>query len=286
MMCPICETKESTIGLLCEPCRDELCGPVPITPEQITAQSLGPSPTAALIDVWGRSNPISHLATIGRNIDTAGLAILHGSVSRRHAAIDFERGVWKLSELGSVNGTMVNGRLVNDVVDLRDGDQVRFGPFRFYFVEDATRLPATRIARTSSATIRPYDRAQTVDLHPDELPTASFVFRQPTGGGGGLVEIDGKQVQLTLAQFELLSILAERMVSDEGTTLETRGFIDASALLKSLSLDSNDPSDDSVRHLVLRVRRALARANIRVTIESKQRLGYRLGVIPSIRRQP
>lgn len=286
MTCPICRNNEPTAGLLCEGCRDELCGPVQIAPEQITVQGSSAVSTAALIDVWGRPNRIGHPASIGRNIDTDGLSILHGSVSRRHATLGLEGGIWKLRELGSVNGTIVNGQLVGDVVTLRDGDHVQFGPFGFYFIEDATRFPPTRIARSSSTTIRPYDRAQTLDLHADPLPSASFVFRQPTGGGGGLVEIDGIQVQLTLAQFELLSILAERMASDEKSPLETRGFIDASMLLRCLSLDSNEPSEDSVRHLVQRVRRALAKANVRVTLESKHRLGYRLGAVPRIKRQP
>lgn len=47
-------------------------------------------------------------------------------VSRRHAAVRLEEGRWVVEDLGSTNGTWVNGRRIERAV-LTDGDEVRFG---------------------------------------------------------------------------------------------------------------------------------------------------------------
>jgi pSer/pThr/pTyr-binding forkhead associated (FHA) protein len=63
--------------------------------------------------------------TVGRLADNA-LQIDDSSVSSRHAEIELEADVFHLHDLGSTNGTFVNGEQVTDAV-LRHGDEVRFG---------------------------------------------------------------------------------------------------------------------------------------------------------------
>jgi pSer/pThr/pTyr-binding forkhead associated (FHA) protein len=49
-------------------------------------------------------------------------------VSRRHARLEREETAgWLLTDLGSRNGTRVNGWRVRDSVQVRPGDLVRFG---------------------------------------------------------------------------------------------------------------------------------------------------------------
>ncbi len=215
------------------------------------------------------------------------MAILHGSISRDHAVISLEEeGGWRLRDVGSQNGSSVNEQPVTDVVMLTDRARVRFARVGFFFLEDATSLPFEQ-RRKPVKTIDFFTRAHTLvpDGDTDEFPTVSLAFQQPTGGGVGLIEIDGTSIQLTLAQFELLSILAKRMVADAAAPRETRGFVNAGALLQRLSLDSSGPGEDSVRQLVRRVRRLLANVNLGGLIESRQRLGYRLAAMPLIKRQ-
>jgi pSer/pThr/pTyr-binding forkhead associated (FHA) protein len=49
------------------------------------------------------------------------------AVSRRHARIEFIRGGATLSDAGSSNGTLLNGRLVEQPAPLRVGDQIQMG---------------------------------------------------------------------------------------------------------------------------------------------------------------
>src|SRR5215467_10164450 len=50
------------------------------------------------------------------------------AASRRHAELTCEGGVVRVRDLGSRNGTSVNGeRLGGEAVELRDGDRLSFG---------------------------------------------------------------------------------------------------------------------------------------------------------------
>ncbi len=69
--------------------------------------------------------------TIGRVADNE-LQINDASVSSSHAEINLEDGALHLHDLGSTNGTFVNGEQVADAV-LRHGDEVRFGTVETVF---------------------------------------------------------------------------------------------------------------------------------------------------------
>jgi pSer/pThr/pTyr-binding forkhead associated (FHA) protein len=54
------------------------------------------------------------------------------SVSRRHARLRPESGRFTLDDLGSLNGTFVNGKPIDSVV-LADGDEIAIGLIRLVF---------------------------------------------------------------------------------------------------------------------------------------------------------
>ncbi len=72
--------------------------------------------------------------TIGRQEDAA-LPIQHSSVSRRHAEISFVNGQYILRDLGSRNGTSINGTALETggIHILQANDQVGFGKTRWRF---------------------------------------------------------------------------------------------------------------------------------------------------------
>jgi pSer/pThr/pTyr-binding forkhead associated (FHA) protein len=51
------------------------------------------------------------------------------TVSRRHAEFRSERGELRVVDIGSLNGTYVNGQLIDSAV-LTDGDEIQMGKFR------------------------------------------------------------------------------------------------------------------------------------------------------------
>ncbi|QKW09921.1 FHA domain-containing protein [Streptomyces sp. NA04227] len=60
-----------------------------------------------------------------------GLRLSHETVSRVHAELVRQGGMWVLRDLGSSNGTCVNGRRVIGAAVVQDGDQVSFGQMSF-----------------------------------------------------------------------------------------------------------------------------------------------------------
>lgn len=70
--------------------------------------------------------PLDHYTTIGRRSDNS-MVIDDGFISGSHAEIVFDGGVWWVSDLGSTNGTSINGTPVRSRVQIQDGDVVQFG---------------------------------------------------------------------------------------------------------------------------------------------------------------
>ena len=68
---------------------------------------------------------------VGRDVGCL-VQIPNSKVSKRHARIYLESGCWFVEDLGSRNGTRVNGARVQKA-KINDGDQLGFGPEEFIF---------------------------------------------------------------------------------------------------------------------------------------------------------
>lgn len=280
------------MGVLCEECRDELDSPIKISQEQVLTRVQTPT-QGALIDIWGRPHQLDAKARIGRQIEQGGVAVLEPSVSRNHAELALVNGTWTIRDTGSANGTFIDDKLVETPTAVQNGDRIRFGHIGFYLAENIANLPPPRTSRVITTTIKPplapvASAATSADEDfPEErtdvgLPELRFRLHEPTGGGGGLIEVDGKQVQLTTTQFELMALMIKRMAAEAHQPEIVRGFVRSSELIADLSWDTREPSENHVKQLVRRVRRALLKAEIGDLIESRHRFGYRLRAIPKL----
>lgn len=83
--------------------------------------------------------PEAPRVTVGRNPDCV-IHTTRPSVSRRHSEFTWQDGLFEVADLGSSNGTSVNGREVRRQA-LRDRDEVRCGDFVVHFYQDDA--PAT-----------------------------------------------------------------------------------------------------------------------------------------------
>lgn len=111
-------------------------------PSAATSVPMPPSAAAAdgaadlapyLVSTNGERFPIRSGTTtrLGRALDN-DVVIAHGSVSRHHASIVANNGVFELHDLNSQNGTYVDDRRVTDA-SISDGDSVRLGDAAFTF---------------------------------------------------------------------------------------------------------------------------------------------------------
>jgi pSer/pThr/pTyr-binding forkhead associated (FHA) protein len=70
------------------------------------------------------------VAVVGRSHGNA-VRIPSAQVSRQHCRFRLERGLVYLDDLGSINGTFLNGLRVKGTQVVRPGDQIDIGPVRF-----------------------------------------------------------------------------------------------------------------------------------------------------------
>ncbi|MBT8485134.1 MAG: FHA domain-containing protein [Phycisphaerales bacterium] len=75
--------------------------------------------------------PVHEPQLIGRSSEA--LPITDTTVSRRHAELTPDDGIWYLRDLESANGTFVNGTAISERVQLEPGDQIRCGSTLFLF---------------------------------------------------------------------------------------------------------------------------------------------------------
>jgi hypothetical protein len=69
--------------------------------------------------------------SIGRDPDMSDWTLMDPAISRRHCFLTKEDGVLRVEDIGSSNGTFVNGERVQEA-EVRPGDALRVGTTRFY----------------------------------------------------------------------------------------------------------------------------------------------------------
>ncbi|MBO0695840.1 MAG: FHA domain-containing protein [Verrucomicrobia bacterium] len=79
---------------------------------------------------------VDDLITIGRGPDNM-IVINNPSVSARHAQLQVANETYRLKDLGSTNGTHVNGKPVTETL-LRFDDRIRFGAAEARYESDAS----------------------------------------------------------------------------------------------------------------------------------------------------
>jgi FHA domain len=75
----------------------------------------------------GSEHPVNGELILGREDGTADLVIPDPGVSRRHARVISDNGAVILEDLGSSNGTYVNGERISGAVELAPGDEIQIG---------------------------------------------------------------------------------------------------------------------------------------------------------------
>lgn len=106
----------------------------------------------SLLNLSDQSTYVLETTTIiGRHEDCNLVLKSERGASRKHARITIENGAAVLMDLGSLNGTMVNGREISRPVQLSNGDTVVFDEQEYLFVsptipEDQTSGGVTVIA--------------------------------------------------------------------------------------------------------------------------------------------
>jgi pSer/pThr/pTyr-binding forkhead associated (FHA) protein len=104
---------------------------------------------------------VEDLVTVGRSPDST-IVINNPSVSARHAQLQLAGETYRLKDLGSTNGTHVNGKPVTETL-LSFDDRIRFGAVEARYESDATGS-------------RPLPKLEEIKATPAELSAAPADF--------------------------------------------------------------------------------------------------------------
>ncbi len=182
---------------------------------------------------------------IGRAGSGADVELDHPTVSRRHSQISLSNGV-AIRDLGSTNGTFVNGARVGGAQQLSSGDRVEIGPFSF--VLEGLRLKSR--GRTGAAALY-----------------ASGLSLEVASGSSRLRILDDVSVEIQPKEFvcivgpsgsgktTLMKILAGRATPTGGAV--TLNDVDLRTNFQSLKQDMAMVPQHDVLHENLKLRRAL-----------------------------
>lgn len=121
---------------------------------------------------------------IGRSQADTDLVLAHGWVSRAHARLYADRLPYRIEDLGSSNGTMVNDAALppGELRPLQDGDVIAIGPFRLTLEvpqppepeqEGPKEVPEAEMPEPALAGLglRPAPRGRPAPPRPPEPPT-------------------------------------------------------------------------------------------------------------------
>ena len=107
---------------------------------------------------------------IGRGVKDCQLPVVDNAASKRHARIARAGEKFLLADLNSTNGTYLNAQKVTDVIELKEGDEIRIGHAVFIFRKqlDSSQKPV------SPPPANLIDMEQIVKQTDDMLPKAAL----------------------------------------------------------------------------------------------------------------
>lgn len=170
-----CRCFESLIGFpLNEKCAticDSACSFFQVTSTVAFLKVIQGSSTGQILALTGEK------VVMGRH-PSCQIVLDNAAVSRQHAQVVQENGIFLVEDLDSRNGTQVNRQTIHGRTELRDGDEIRVCDFAFMFMFKASG-PTIKMTSDSSyvagpAGPRPYGTLPTVDaVSDDEAPAVA-----------------------------------------------------------------------------------------------------------------
>ena len=159
--CPVCKTDNPPGEEYCVDCGFLLCS----TPVEVEAPAAA-APAKLVERTSGREFPLkAGENTVGRQ--SADVLLTDGTVSRTHAKITISGGRCMTEDLGSSNGTFVDGRQIGagEQVELASGAEIKFGSA--VLLLELVELPAEE-AEARVETEAPEEDAEVQPEHVEE----------------------------------------------------------------------------------------------------------------------
>jgi hypothetical protein len=258
----LCCGAEPELGALCRTCAKDVIPCEGLIPDHIHSRTDSTDAEAWVVDGFGGAHPIGARARIGRNHDNE-LIVLASSVSREHAELQHGDAGWTVADLGSRNGTFVNGVRTQGATALPERAVLRVGDVALWFLSEIPSEPVRRPAMTTDGTRGGLVRYQLV-RGDKEL---CIVATDNDASAGALLwrEVGAdtwSERSLAPLEFQLLRALCIRAWEEASSPSTIRGCVPTKQLVNDLPFQSKYANQENVRQVVLRLRGVLAEVGV------------------------
>jgi hypothetical protein len=245
------------LGALCRPCALEVAPCDGLIPDHLRSALDAGDAVAWLVDGFGSAHAISAKATIGRNHDR-DLVVLTASVSREHAELERTPAGWTARDLGSRNGTSVDGMRCQGRTPLPPRALLKVGDVSLWFLAGVDREPSAKVVMLtgdSGGVVR-------YQLAFGDAELCLVGGGDATAGGALLSRAAGaaswSERGLAPLEFQLLRALCVRAIAETDSPSTVRGCVPTKQLARDLPFQSKYANEENVRQVVKRLRGVLA----------------------------
>jgi ABC transport system ATP-binding/permease protein len=127
----------------------------------------------------GQEYPLATLPVVIGRLPGVDIVVDDTRISRQHARLSRRGNQIQIEDLGSSNGTFVNGERITSPQTVQDGDQIGLGQFLRFRIHLAPDPSATIVRSPDETTVRPADR--TMVATPDQLAALAEETSTETG---------------------------------------------------------------------------------------------------------
>jgi hypothetical protein len=264
------------LGSLCRACAQEVSPCDGLIPDHVRSNVETTDAAAWVVDGFGAAHAISPRTSIGRNQE-GELVILASSVSREHAELRRTDAGWHLRDLGSRNGTFVDGTRAQGRVNLGERTLLKIGDVPMWFLAEVIHEP---VAPPSMATASAGGGLVRFTVTPGTVELC-LVGTTDMGAGGALLSraaggASWTERNLAPLEFQLMRALCGRAVEEAGSPSAVRGCVQTKQLARDLPFQSKYANEENVRQVVRRLRSVLGELGVETVLAVAPGRGYYL----------
>jgi hypothetical protein len=262
------------VGGLCRPCAQEVAPCEGLIAEHVRSNVDTTEAIGWLVDGFGMPHGLSAKTGIGRNHE-GELVVLASSVSREHAQLEKKDSGWTVRDMGSRNGTFVDGARVQGRVALTARHVLKIGDVAMWFLADVMHEP---LPQPSMATASVGGGLVRFQLVPGDVELCLVGTTDPAAGGALLSRANGApgwtEKDLSPLEYQLLRMLCARATEEKDMPSAVRGCVATKQLARDLPFQSKYANEENVRQVVRRVRQYLGELGVDAALAVAPGRGY------------
>jgi hypothetical protein len=254
----LCCGARTDVGSLCRSCAQAVAPCEGLIPDHVRSTVVTTDAEAWLVDGFGAPHAVAEKTTIGRSHD-GDLVVLAASVSREHAELRRTDAGWQVRDLGSRNGTFVDGARCQGRVPLPGRAVLKVGDVAMWFLPDAVHepvaAPAVETGSAGGGIVR-------FALQHGGAELCAVGGSDAAAGGALLARAAATEAWTERAlpplEFQLLRTLCQKAAEEAASPAAVRGCVATKQLARDLPFQSKYANEENVRQVVRRLRAALA----------------------------